>query len=149
MRFFQRSIASATAAIAALACSGLAMANGHEDLGSNGFAASPQNFAGNWPVTVSRSQFENGTGCLTLAVSASGTSAALSFRGQTLRLGSFTIINGLLMATITQQEGSQNGALLFVGPVRSGHIGGGLFQLVSGGADFDSGSLVFGAKNGC
>jgi hypothetical protein len=111
--------------------------------------SSPRNFAGTWPVTVSRSQFNNGTGCLTLTANASGNAASLSFRGQTLHYGSFTIINDIVLVTITQQEGSQNGALLFVGRARRGHIGPGSFEQVSGGANFDAGVLAFGMKNGC
>jgi hypothetical protein len=149
MRFSQRSIVSAAAAIAALACSGLALANGYEGPGPSGLASSPRNLAGTWPVTVSRSQFNNGTGCLTLTAGASGNSASLSFRGQTLRNGSFTVINGIVLVTITQPEGSQNGALLFVGPARREHIGPGSFEQVSGGANFDAGVLAFGMKNGC
>jgi hypothetical protein len=59
------------------------------------------------------------------------------------------VINEIVMVTITQPEGSQNGAFLFVGPARRGHIGPSSFELVSGGADFDAGKLAFGMKNGC
>jgi hypothetical protein len=119
-----------------------------EFVGDVGFADFKR-FAGTRPVTVSRSQVNNGTGCLTLTVNASGNSASLSFRGQTLRSGSFTIITGIVLVTITQPEGSQNGAFLFVGPARRGHIGPGSFEQVSGGANFDAGVLAFGMKNGC
>jgi hypothetical protein len=149
MRLSQRTNVAVGAAIAVLACSGLAIANGYEGPGPSGLASSPRNFTGTWPVTVSRSQFNNGTGCLTLTAGASGTSASLSFGGQTYRNGSFTIIDDLVMVTITQPEGSQNGALLFVGPAGRGHIGPGSFELVSGGANFDAGKLAFGMKNGC
>jgi hypothetical protein len=89
MRFSQRSNVAIGAAITVLACSGLAIASEYEGLGPSGLASSPRNIAGTWPVTVSRSQFNNGTGCLTRTASAGGNSASLSFGGQTLRNGSF------------------------------------------------------------
>jgi hypothetical protein len=119
-------------------------------------AAAPmtQTLSGNYPLTVTHSQFGNGTYCLTLTQfngrgQPPGGSASLVFGSTKLPYGSFEIINHLLVVTIQKQDGSQNAGLLFTVPVRGGDIGKGFYENVAGGDAFDMGDLVFGAKGGC
>jgi|SRR5580658_10290657 hypothetical protein len=149
MRFPQRNLVAIAAGIAATFSAGLALAHGPVERNSRIVLSTSSDYAGTWPVTVTRSQFGNGTGCLTLHSSASGNSATFVFRNQKYQYGSFIVVNGLLMVTIVEPEGSQNGALIFVGRAKTGAIGHGIYQDVVGGSNFDFGSVVFGTKNGC
>jgi hypothetical protein len=112
--------------------------------------SAPQLFSygGSWPVTITHSQRSNGTGCLTLIGNTSG-SATLTFGSQQFQNGSFLVRDGIILAEIAQPLQSQNGALLFIAHTSRGSIGRGIFEDIEGGANFDSGALVFGAKNGC
>ena len=109
-----------------------------------------QSYTGTWPVTVSHSQRSNGTGCLTLHEGANNSgSASLAFGSQKYQYGSFLVMDGVLVATITQPIYGQNGALMFIAHAKHGHVGQGVFEDVEGGSNFDFGNLAFGAKNGC
>jgi len=148
MRFTQRIITvAATAAVVVSA--GPAMARGYNGNVMNAFAPASQSYSGAWPVTISHSQFSNGTGCLTLTGSGSSGSASLVFGGQKYPYGSFLVINDILVATIQEPLYGQNGSLMFAAHARGGRIGHGLFENVEGGSNFDTGNLAFGAKNGC
>ena len=120
-------------------------------------AAMAQNYTGNWPITVSQSQHGNGTYCVTLIDAGnlgwphSGTaSLESSFFGMPILLeGTFRLINGLLMVTITQPGGTaENGALLFFARAKDGEVGKGVYEQFYGDV-IDSGTLVFGVKNSC
>jgi hypothetical protein len=66
MRFEQRLIAAA-AAIAVVTSAGPALAHGYNgDAIDNNISSALFNYSGAWPVTITRSQRSNGTGCLTL-----------------------------------------------------------------------------------
>jgi hypothetical protein len=132
MRFTQRIIVAAAATAMAVSA-GPAIAHG---------------YSGNWPVTVTRSQRSNGTGCLTLTGNGSG-SASLVLGGQKYVYGSFLVIKGILMATISEPLYGQNGALMFTASASHGNIGQGIFENIEGGSNFDAGALAFGMKNGC
>ncbi|HEV3092142.1 MAG TPA: hypothetical protein VGX91_11955 [Candidatus Cybelea sp.] len=131
-----RIIIAAAAATAMLLLAGPAVAHGY-------------NYSGVWPVTITGSQFSNGTGCLTLNGGASGGGASLVFGAQKYNYGSFLVIRGTLVATIQEPLYGQNGALLFIGSADRARIGPGLFENVEGGSNFDAGKLAFGMKNGC
>jgi hypothetical protein len=105
-------------------------------------------YNGTWPVTITHSQFYNGTGCLTLAGSSTGT-ASLVINNRKYSTGSFLVLDSILLATVPQPEDSQNGAFTFAVHAEQGSITGGVFELISGGSDADSGNVKFGAKNGC
>ena len=148
MPFMQRTIVAAAAVIASVVSAGPALAHGYNGILNRPVPAS-HSYSGAWPVTISDSQRSNGTGCLTLNGSASGGSASLVFGNQKYPYGSFFVLNGLLMATITEPLYGQNGALMFIASAHHGHIGQGLFENVEGGSNFDAGELAFGNKNGC
>lgn len=115
-----------------------------------GVQAHSYNYSGAWPVTISHSQRSNGTGCLTLTQNGSnGGSASLVFSGQRYTYGSFVVLKGILMATITQPLYGQNGALVFTVHASHGNVGEGLFEDIEGGSNFDFGILAFGSKGGC
>jgi hypothetical protein len=106
-------------------------------------------YSGAWPVTITGTQFDNGTGCLTLTGSARSGSATLVFGGTKYPYGSFIVMNGIFVGTITEPLYGQNGALLFIAPASRGRIGVGDFEDARGGSNFQFGTLTFGAKNGC
>ena len=146
MPFFRRVVTAGVLAFAVVVSAGPAMA--HVYNGNNMFDSSAQNYGGAWPVTISHSQFSNGTGCLTLTGSING-SASLVFGGQKYPYGSFLVINNILMATIQEPLYGQNGALTFVARAKDSRIGPGLFENVEGGSNFDTGDLAFGSKGSC
>ncbi len=117
-------------------------------------AAMAQSYSGRYPLTVTHSQFHNGTGCLMLTDngtqgwphSGQASTAGRLFVGNG---GSFQLIDRILVATITQSTGTGGSAsLVFTAPAGNGNIGNGVFEQVYGGEN-DSGVLVFGMKGGC
>jgi hypothetical protein len=125
-----------------VAVAGMAMA-------ASAGAASARGYSGNWPVTISHSQFDNGTDCLTLTGAGNGGQASLVAGGTKYPYGSFLVLNGILVVNISEPLYGQNGALMFIAPASRGRIGVGVFEDIRGGSNFDAGDLVFGAKNGC
>jgi hypothetical protein len=134
MRLSQRTFIGAVAAFGIAASAAPAMAAGYN---------------GNWPVTVTHSQFDNGTYCLTLNGGSKGGSASLVAGGTKYPYGSFIVRRDLLVVNITEPLYGQNGALMFIAPASHGHIGSGVFEDIRGGSNFDAGDLSFGMKNGC
>ena len=109
-------------------------------------------YTGHWPVIVTGSHHADGTYCLRLTQNR-GRMGQASLIGQrvigTLN-GSFEIIGPTLVATLqTQSNTGQNAGLVFAARTANGTLGRGFFENVYGGEDFDSGNIVFGAKNGC
>ena len=147
MRFSQWILVAAVSATAIAFSAGAAMA--HLINGSTMDMPDSNDYSGSWPVTVTRSQHSNWTGCLTLTENASGSSASLVIGSQKFPYGSFLVVNHTLVATITAQAYSQNAGLVFIGSANRGNIGKGVFEDVYGGSDFDSGALAFGLKGGC
>lgn len=147
MRFPQRSMIVAAAAAAMLVSAGPVSAHGYA---GNPDMLSPatRGYGGAWPVTISRSQRDNGTGCLTLEGTGSG-SASLVFGSQKYPFGSFIVINGIFVANVVEPLYGQNGALMFIAHASRGTFGAGVFEDIRGGSNFDVGSLAFGTKNGC
>ena len=134
MHFAQRSIIAGAAAIA---------------VAISAAPASARNYNGAWPVTISHSQRDNGTGCLTLSGNRTSGQASLVFGSFKYPYGSFIVLNALLVVNITEPLYGQNGALMFIAPASHGHIGQGDFEDIRGGSNFDFGDLAFGDKNGC
>jgi hypothetical protein len=113
-------------------------------------AANMRSYGGSWPVTITRSQHSNGTGCLTLVGNGTDKGAAsLVFGSQKYTYGTYQVINGTLVATIQAQGYGQNAGLVFVGSASRGSIGPGVFDDVYGGEAFDEGALAFGMRGGC
>ena len=113
-------------------------------------------YSGNYPVTLTHSS--PGTGgsyCLTLIDNGSlvwphSGQASLSSKNGKLPYGSFQLIEGFLVATITSNSDTgHNAGLVFVAPVSNGVLGNGTFDEVYGGEEFVSAQATFGAKGGC
>lgn len=136
MRFPQHIVVAAAAAAIALVPAGAAMAHGHSYIGS-------------WPVTISNTQFDNGTGCLTFTGSGTSGQASFVLGSQKYPYGSFVVQNGIIVVNITEPLYGQNGVLMFMAHANMGRITVGDFEDVRGGSNFQFGSLVFGTKNGC
>ena len=149
MRFTQRIMIAAAAATAVAVSAGLAVAHGYNANTVNMFAPASHSYAGAWPVTVTHSQFSNGTGCLTLSGNGTSGSASLVFGGQKYPYGSFLVINDILLTTIQEPLYGQNGGLMFAAHADRGLIGKGIFENVEGGSNFDAGDVAFGTKNDC
>lgn len=113
-------------------------------------AAMAQSYTGNWPITVSKSHYSNGTYCAALTDDGnqgfphSGPASLVPSNGY---FGWFTVINGIVTVTIPEAYNGELEFLVFVAHASDGRIGKGAFVL-AGGPD-DSGVAVFGAKNGC
>lgn len=133
--------------MAVAASTGPVLAHGYNAI--NTVVPESRNYTGAWPVTITGSQFSNGTGCLTLSGTVLGGSASLVFGNQKYTYGSFVVLNGILVATIQEALYGQNGSLMFIAPASRGHIGKGVYENVEGGSNFDFGDLAFGTKNGC
>jgi hypothetical protein len=146
--FLQRTLIAAVAMVATALSTGAAMAHGYN--GNTMFVPESRSYTGAWPVTVSRSQFSNGTYCLTLTQNGSnGGSASLVFGNERYPYGSFIIFNDVLVAILTEPLYGQNGAIMFSAPAARGHIGQGAFENIEGGSNFDAGASAFGTKGGC
>jgi hypothetical protein len=150
MRFSQQILVAAVATTAMVVSAGAVMAHGFSSGTINMIAPGSHSYSGSWPVTISHSQFSNGTDCLTLTQGGSnGGSASLVAGNQKYPYGSFRVSKDILVVTITEPLYGQNGALLFIAHANNGHIGQGIFEDDRGGSDFDTGELAFGMKNGC
>jgi hypothetical protein len=148
MHFSRRILIAAVAATAMVVSAGPAMAH----INGSTVMVDPDShsYGGAWPVTVTHSEFSNGTDCLTLTQNGrNGGSASLLANGQKYPYGSFLVIRDILVVTITEPLYGQNGALLFIAHSNSGHIGSGIFEDDRGGSDFDTGDLAFGMKGSC
>jgi hypothetical protein len=125
---------------------------------TSGTARAAGSYIGNWPLTVTHSQFGDGTYCLTLSSSGAvgwpqrGAASLKSSPDGTQQYGSFEVIDGILVVTVVEYNGGggQNNSLAFIAPASDGNIlGMGVYDLIAGGETFDSGQLAFGTKGGC
>lgn len=111
-------------------------------------------YSGNWPITVSHSQYADGTYCLTVTDNGSGGwphsgGATLQIDGSTL-YGSFQLIGPDFTVTISAPSGTgENAGLVYAATAANGKIGKGVYDEVYGGSECDSGVTVFGTKGGC
>jgi hypothetical protein len=108
-----------------------------------------RSYSGAWPVTISGTYFDNGTGCLTFSGNGTSGSASFVIGSQKYPYGSFVVSQGLIVVTITEPLYGQNGALMFIAKAKAGHIGEGVFEDVRGGSNFQFGDVVFGTKGTC
>ena len=137
-------------ATAALALSpAAAPAHIYGDAAANVVLPGSQSYTGNWPVTITNSQFSNGTDCLTLKGTSKSGTASLVAGSQKYPYGSYVVVHGIFVANITEPLYGQNGVLTFTVHAANGHPGKGLFEDLRGGSNFDFGDLAFGTKNGC
>jgi hypothetical protein len=116
-------------------------------------AAMTQSYSGNWPMTVSKSQFANGKYCVALTDDGSGgwphSGEAVLVPENGTYPGIFQVIDGLLTVNIALPTGEGSlEFLLYTARASNGHIGKGVYNLAYGGYN-DSGVLVFGEKGGC
>lgn len=149
MRFSRPILIVAIASMAMAASAVAALAHGYDGSLANTMFPLSRGYSGNWPVTITHSQRDNGTDCLTLNGSGNGGQASLVAGGSKYPYGSFLVLNGILVVNITEPLYGQNGSLFFIAPASRGHIGTGVFEDDRGGSSFDAGDLTFGAKNGC
>jgi hypothetical protein len=113
-------------------------------------AVMAQSYTGNWPITVSKSHYGNGTYCVALTDDGSlgfPHSGYASLGPPNGYAGFFTVINGIATVTIPEPYNGELEFQVFVAHASNGHISKGAYDL-AGGPD-DSGVAVFGAKNGC
>lgn len=112
-------------------------------------AAAAASYNGNWPITISHSQYSNGSYCLTLAGSVSG-GAALTGPLGNLPNGDFQVIGRSLVASIAQPYGAGfNAGLEFILPAAHGKLGNGAYVDDNDGYLYDTGVAQVGTKNGC
>jgi hypothetical protein len=111
--------------------------------------AAAQSYNGNWPLTISHSQFSNGSYCLTLNGSNSG-GASLTGPLGNLPNGDFQVVGRNLVASIAQPYGGGfNAGLVFVLPARNGNLAKGAYIDDNDGYLYDTSTVTVGTKNGC
>jgi hypothetical protein len=112
-------------------------------------AAAAASHNGTWPLTISHSQYSNGSYCLTLAGSTSG-GASLTGPLGNLPDGDFQIVGHSLVASIAQPYGGgYNAGLVFTLPARNGNLAKGTHIDDNDGYLFDTSVVTVGTKNGC
>ena len=115
-------------------------------------AAVAQSYTGNWPVTVTQSQRDNGTYCVSLTDNGSGGfphSGEAVLNGQNNPYGGyFTVVDGLITVTFTYPSGEGDccSFLVFTAHANNGKIGKGVYNYFG---LTDIGLLSFGKKDGC
>ncbi|HEX3430215.1 MAG TPA: hypothetical protein VHT03_04955 [Rhizomicrobium sp.] len=107
-------------------------------------------YNGNWPLTVSHSQVSNGSYCLTLNGSTSGSVSLTGPGGLNVTEGNFQVIGSRLIASAAEPTGSGfNEGLVFDLRAANGNLAKGpYFQDYSGYLN-DTGVATVGTKNGC
>jgi hypothetical protein len=119
-------------------------------LGTGSADAGNGSYTGNWPLTVTKSLFLNGSYCLTVTDDGSGGwphSGEATIPEYTY--GVFQVIHGKFMVDIVVPLEGQNGVLVFDASGRDGTFGDGAAVLIEGGEPLDSGVMTVGAKGGC
>ena len=112
-------------------------------------AAAAASYNGTWPLTISRSQYGNGTYCLTLAGTTSGGASLTGAQGN-LPEGDFQVVGRSLVASIAQPYGGGfNAGLEFILPAAKGKLANGAYVDDNDGYLFDTGVVTVGTKNGC
>ncbi|MFZ0686119.1 MAG: hypothetical protein WAM89_11305 [Terriglobales bacterium] len=115
-------------------------------------AAMAQNYTGKWPVTVTQSQRDNGTDCITLTDDGSygfPHSGEAVLNGQENPYGGyFTVIDGIMTITFTYPSGEGDCCAfqVFTAHVNNGKIAKGVFNYFG---ITDIGLLAFGKKDAC
>jgi hypothetical protein len=107
-------------------------------------------YTGNWPLTITKGQYLNGTYCLTVTDDGSeGWKHSGSATIPQYTYGVFQVINGKFMADIVVPLEGQNGVLVFTANAHNGTIGNGAASQIEGGEPLYSGVMTVGAKGGC
>ena len=140
MTVFMGRISMSTKAIGILACaltgalmSGTAVAASYE---------------GNWPITITNSQYYNGNYCLTLSGSIGGGAELSGPLGDLY--GNFQVLGKNLIAIVPEQTGGGfNWGVEFVLPAANGQLAKGSFLVDEDGELESPGRASVGTKNGC
>jgi len=115
-------------------------------------AAMAQSYTGNWPATVTQSQRDNGTYCVSLTDDGSygfpHSGEAALIPNNSPYPGYFTVIDGVITVTITYPSGAGECCSFFVftAHANNGHISKGVFNYFG---LTDIGLVSFGKKDGC
>lgn len=115
-------------------------------------AATAQSYTGDWPATVTHSQRDDGTSCISLTDDGSqgfphsGEAKLIPANGSSP--GYFAVVNGLITVTFTYPSGEGDccSYQVFTARANNGQIGSGAFNYFG---ITDIGLLTFGKKGGC
>jgi hypothetical protein len=115
-------------------------------------AAMAQNYTGDWPATVTRSQRSNGAYCISLtddgSYGAPHSGPAMLIPNNDQYPGYFTVVDGILTVTFTYPSGEGDccSFQVFTAHASNGKIGTGVFNYFG---LTDIGLLTFGKRNAC
>lgn len=105
-------------------------------------------YNGNWPVTVTHSQYYDGTYCLMLSGSTSGGAELSGPLGDLY--GNFQVLGKNLIAIVPEQNGGGfNWGVEFVLRAANGTLAKGAFLVDEDGELESPGTATVGTKNGC
>ena len=111
-------------------------------------AAVAQSYNGNWPVTITHSQYYNGNYCLELSGSTGGGATLTGQLGDLY--GNFQVLGRNLIAIVPEQTGGGfNWGVEFVLPAANGNLAKGTFLVDEDGELESPGRATVGTKNGC
>jgi hypothetical protein len=102
-------------------------------------------YDGSYTFTISKTQHGDFSGCLTLTASglATATIGSQKYSG-----GTYSVLNGILAATIPAQGYGQNAGMVFIADATR-NLTKGYYDEVYGGEAFLTGKLAFGAQGSC
>jgi hypothetical protein len=115
-------------------------------------AAMAQSYSGDWPATVTRSQRDNGTYCISLnddgSYGAPHSGEAKLIPNTSQYPGYFAVVDGIITITFTYPSGEGDccSYQVFTARASDGELGIGVFNYFG---ITDIGVLTFGKKGGC
>ena len=115
-------------------------------------AAMAQSYSGDWPATVTRSQRDNGTYCISLnddgSYGAPHSGEAKLIPNTSQYPGYFAVVDGIITITFTYPSGEGDccSYQVFTARASDGELGSGVFNYFG---ITDIGVLTFGKKGGC
>lgn len=104
-----------------------------------------RSYDASYAFTITDTQHGSYSGCLTLT--ATGTATATIGTGKYTG-GTYSVLNGILAATIPAQGYGQNAGMVFITDATA-NLKKGYFDEVYGGEAFVTGKLAFGGKGSC
>jgi|SRR5215469_12483930 len=105
-------------------------------------------YNGNWPITITNSQYYNGNYCLSLSGSTGGGAELSGPLGDLY--GNFQVLGKNLIAIVPEQTGGGfNWGVEFVLPAANGNLAKGAFLVDEDGELESPGVAKVGTKNGC